>query len=149
MLNTDLHNPSIKEERKMTACQYVSTCRGIDGGRDFPERALRALYASVAADEIRLDATDEGLSDAWMHAHGWLASKRGWLRKRKRVVDVASLIEGKRRVKHSLGGWATRVYAGLFDTFLSQRGENIRTIEQILETNRTTSNKSSRTPSLC
>ena len=70
MLNTDLHNPSIREDRKMTEEQYLSTCRGIDNGRDFPAAALRALYRSIAAEEMRLDACGEGMSDRWMHEHG-------------------------------------------------------------------------------
>ena len=34
MLNTDLHNPNIPKERKMTLEQFIRNNRGIDNGED-------------------------------------------------------------------------------------------------------------------
>lgn len=52
MLNTDLHNESIK--KKMTLEDFVRNCRGINGGEDLPKWFLSQVYDSIAAVEIRM-----------------------------------------------------------------------------------------------
>ena len=44
MLNTDLHNDSIPQDKKMTPQQFVRNNRGINGGGDFPPAYMHALY---------------------------------------------------------------------------------------------------------
>ena len=66
MLNTDLHNPNIAVEKKMTLDQFVSNNRGINDGKDLPRPFLERIYASISSDEIKM--SDEQLqltSDAW------------------------------------------------------------------------------------
>jgi hypothetical protein len=46
--------PQVK--KKMTADEFVRNNRGINGGEDLPRDFLRALYASIAADEIRISS---------------------------------------------------------------------------------------------
>ncbi len=42
MLNTDIHNPSVK--RKMTIAQFVAQNRGINNTKDLPREFLEELY---------------------------------------------------------------------------------------------------------
>jgi len=54
MLNTDLHNPTIADDRRMTADQFVRNNRGINDGSDIPEHYLRELYRRIRAEEIKV-----------------------------------------------------------------------------------------------
>ena len=48
MLQTDLHNPSIKEERKMTVESFISNNRGIgENGSSLPDDFLTAIYNRI------------------------------------------------------------------------------------------------------
>ncbi len=40
----------------MTVDEFVRNNRGINGGEDLPREFLRALYTSIAADEIRISS---------------------------------------------------------------------------------------------
>eukprot|EP01105_Mastigella_eilhardi_P007987 TRINITY_DN1975_c0_g1_i5.p1 TRINITY_DN1975_c0_g1~~TRINITY_DN1975_c0_g1_i5.p1 ORF type:complete len:1003 (+),score=278.17 TRINITY_DN1975_c0_g1_i5:216-3224(+) len=51
MLNTDLHNPSVKH--KMTLPQFISNNRKINQGKDLPRPFLRQLYEQIADFEIK------------------------------------------------------------------------------------------------
>ena len=54
MLNTDLHNPTIKEEQRMTKEQFVRNNRGINGGDDLPAEFLEELYDQIKENEIQV-----------------------------------------------------------------------------------------------
>ena len=54
MLNTDLHNPTIKQESRMTLNQFVRNNRGINGGEDLPEEFLTELYEQIKAEQIQV-----------------------------------------------------------------------------------------------
>lgn len=43
-------------KKKMTVDEFVRNNRGINGGEDLPREFLRALYVSIAADEIRISS---------------------------------------------------------------------------------------------
>jgi Sec7-like guanine-nucleotide exchange factor len=43
MLNTDLHNPTIKDQNRMTKEQFIRNNRGINGGDDLPAEYLSVL----------------------------------------------------------------------------------------------------------
>lgn len=43
-------------KKKMTVDEFVRNNRGINGGEDLPREFLRALYTSIAADEIRISS---------------------------------------------------------------------------------------------
>ena len=74
MLNTDLHNPQIAPERKMTREQFVRNNRGIGvGGTDLPETLLSELYAKIKADEIRMEQREfigAGACEGWLWKQG-------------------------------------------------------------------------------
>ncbi|KAK9749282.1 hypothetical protein RND81_02G114900 [Saponaria officinalis] len=52
MLNTDAHNPTVKE--KMSAEDFIKNNRGIDDGKDLPEEYMRSLYERITKNEIKL-----------------------------------------------------------------------------------------------
>ncbi len=45
MLNTDLHNPSVK--KKMSVSAFVQMNRGVNGGANVPTDTLTAMYNSI------------------------------------------------------------------------------------------------------
>lgn len=54
MLNTDLHNPQIKDENRMTVEQFLRNNRGINGGEDLPESYLIDLYHQIKEKQIQV-----------------------------------------------------------------------------------------------
>eukprot|EP01116_Phalansterium_solitarium_P024696 TRINITY_DN9119_c0_g1_i1.p1 TRINITY_DN9119_c0_g1~~TRINITY_DN9119_c0_g1_i1.p1 ORF type:complete len:1155 (+),score=322.34 TRINITY_DN9119_c0_g1_i1:118-3465(+) len=70
MLNTDLHNASIKN--KMTKAEFLRNNRGIDTGNDLPAEYMTSLYDKILNNEIKLD------SEVSVFAK---AEKMGWCRK--------------------------------------------------------------------
>uniref|UniRef100_A0AC35TS48 Cytohesin-1 n=1 Tax=Rhabditophanes sp. KR3021 TaxID=114890 RepID=A0AC35TS48_9BILA len=62
MLNTCLHNPSVKE--KITVDQFVSMNRGINENKDLPRDLLVSLYESIKSEPFKIP-DDE--SDDLMH----------------------------------------------------------------------------------
>jgi len=54
MLNTDLHNPNMKDEKRMTVEQFVRNNRGINDGVDLPLSFLSDLYYEIKTNEIQM-----------------------------------------------------------------------------------------------
>jgi len=54
MLNTDLHNPRIKDERRMTLEQFIRNNRGTNDGHDFPVQFMTELYHQIKTQEIQV-----------------------------------------------------------------------------------------------
>ena len=59
MLNTDLHNPAIKEERRMTRAGFIRNNSGICDGQDLPEDLLNSIFDRIKANPISLKEDDE------------------------------------------------------------------------------------------
>jgi Sec7-like guanine-nucleotide exchange factor len=59
MLNTDLHNPAIKEDRRMTKTGFVRNNRGIADGLDLPEELLLSIFDRIQANPISLKEDDD------------------------------------------------------------------------------------------
>ena len=59
MLNTDLHNPSMKRNRRMTLEQFIRNNRGINDGEDFPVEFMTELYNQIKHKEIQVNAEVE------------------------------------------------------------------------------------------
>jgi hypothetical protein len=59
MLNTDLHNPAIKEERRMTREGFTRNNRGICDGQDLPEELLTSIFDRIKQNPISLKEDDE------------------------------------------------------------------------------------------
>eukprot|EP00759_Apiculatamorpha_spiralis_P035973 PhF_6_TR36365/c0_g1_i1/m.53398/K18442/ARFGEF, BIG; brefeldin A-inhibited guanine nucleotide-exchange protein len=58
MLNTDLHNPQVKN--KMTMDQFCSQLRGANEGKDFPRPLLEEMYKRIESTPMILDARTAG-----------------------------------------------------------------------------------------
>ena len=59
MLNTDLHNPAIKEERRMTKEGFIRNNRGISDGQDLPQEMLTDIFDRIKENPISLKEDDE------------------------------------------------------------------------------------------
>jgi len=60
MLNTDLHNPAVKN--KITKQQFFKNNRGINSGGDLPEAFLSDIYDTIQKEEIKLEEIDNEAS---------------------------------------------------------------------------------------
>ncbi|KAK8796855.1 hypothetical protein WA588_000981 [Blastocystis sp. NMH] len=58
MLNTDLHNPNIAPENRMTPEGFIRNCRGINDGGDFPPEYLTDIYNRIQQNAISLKEDD-------------------------------------------------------------------------------------------
>nr|CCA22346.1 brefeldin Ainhibited guanine nucleotideexchange protein putative [Albugo laibachii Nc14] len=58
MLQTDLHNPSVVEEKKMDKASFIRNNRGINNGQDLPEEYLGGIYDRIKASPISLKEDD-------------------------------------------------------------------------------------------
>ncbi|KAL8709936.1 MAG: hypothetical protein Q9220_005386, partial [cf. Caloplaca sp. 1 TL-2023] len=54
ILNTDQHNPSVKDEKRMKYADFAKNLRGVNGGGDFDPEYLRQIYDSIRNNEIIL-----------------------------------------------------------------------------------------------
>ncbi|CAB0007674.1 unnamed protein product [Nesidiocoris tenuis] len=53
MLNTDLHTPNMKEERRMTLDDFIKNLRGVDDCCDVDKNMLIGIYDRVKANEFK------------------------------------------------------------------------------------------------
>lgn len=58
MLQTDLHNPNIKPEKKMTKDTFARQNRGIDDGKDLPRDFLDGIYTRIKENPFTLREDD-------------------------------------------------------------------------------------------
>jgi Sec7-like guanine-nucleotide exchange factor len=70
MLNTDAHNPQVKN--KMTKEQFLRNNAGINNGKDLPKELLESLYTRIVTNEIKM-TTQGSIFTA--------AERKGWCRK--------------------------------------------------------------------
>ena len=65
MLNTDLHNPNMKDEKRMTMEQFIRNNRGINDGVDLPVDFLTNLYNEIKSNEIQVkqDLLQDGINN--------------------------------------------------------------------------------------
>ncbi|KAK2792707.1 GDP/GTP exchange factor for ARF [Onygenales sp. PD_12] len=54
MLNTNLYNPNVKAQDRMTFPAFAKNLRGVNGGKDFDEEFLQEIYSSIQHNEIIL-----------------------------------------------------------------------------------------------
>ncbi|KAL8738342.1 MAG: hypothetical protein Q9181_000852 [Wetmoreana brouardii] len=54
ILNTDQHNPSVKDEKRMTYTDFAKNLRGVNGGDNFDPGYLQQIYDSIRTNEIIL-----------------------------------------------------------------------------------------------
>lgn len=54
ILNTDQHNPNLKEDKRMTLEQFSRNLRGTNGGKDFLAEYLQTIFEAIKYNEIIL-----------------------------------------------------------------------------------------------
>lgn len=54
MLNTDQHNPNLKDQKRMTYDEFARNLRGVNGNKDFAPEYLQEIYNSIKTNEIIL-----------------------------------------------------------------------------------------------
>jgi golgi-specific brefeldin A-resistance guanine nucleotide exchange factor 1 len=54
MLNTDLYNPNVKKQNRMSYADFAKNLRGVNAGKDFDPEYLQAIYNSIKQNEIIL-----------------------------------------------------------------------------------------------
>lgn len=52
MLNTDQHNPNVKDQNRMAYADFAKNLRGVNAGEDFPPEYLQAIFDSLKSNEI-------------------------------------------------------------------------------------------------
>lgn len=67
MLNTDLYNPNVKSQNRMTYLDFSKNLRGVNGGADFAPEFLQEIYDSIKQNEIILPDEHEN-KDAFDYA---------------------------------------------------------------------------------
>lgn len=86
MLNTSLHNPSVRE--KPTLDKFISLNRSINNGKDLPRQLLESLYESIKQEPFKIpeeEGHDLMLTFFNPDREGWLWKQgsryRGWKRR--------------------------------------------------------------------
>lgn len=59
MLNTDLHNPNIPQEKKMTLDEFIRNNRGCNDGADFPVDMMTNIFNNILENPFTLKEDDE------------------------------------------------------------------------------------------
>ena len=54
MLNTDLYNPNVKKQSRMSYIDFAKNLRGVNAGKDFDSQYLQDIYDSIKHSEIIL-----------------------------------------------------------------------------------------------
>jgi len=67
MLNTDLHNPNLKAQKRMTLEDFSRNLRAQNGGKDFDPEYLAAIYENIKTREIVLPE-EHNNKNAYDHA---------------------------------------------------------------------------------
>ncbi|XP_077980682.1 cytohesin-2-like isoform X2 [Glandiceps talaboti] len=85
MLNTSLHNPSVRD--KPTIERFISMNRGINDGGDLPRELLESLYDSIKKEPFKIPDDDgNDLTHTFFNPdkEGWLLKQGGRVRNWKR-----------------------------------------------------------------
>ncbi|XP_076332362.1 cytohesin-1-like isoform X2 [Tachypleus tridentatus] len=81
MLNTSLHNPSVKE--KPSVEQFINMNRGINNGGDLPHELIMSLYDSIKQEPFKIPEDD---GNDLMHTF-FNPDREGWLWKQGRYIS--------------------------------------------------------------
>jgi cytohesin len=73
LLNTDLHNPNVKD--KMTLYQFIDINRDIDNGESLDRNILQHLYNNIKEEEIVTEVETDVVAFFNPRKQGWLSKK--------------------------------------------------------------------------
>jgi golgi-specific brefeldin A-resistance guanine nucleotide exchange factor 1 len=68
MLNTDLHNPNLKSQKRMTLEDFSKNLRGVNDKKDFEMEYLKEIYDTIKWNEIILP---EEHQNKYAYDHAW------------------------------------------------------------------------------
>lgn len=74
MLNTDLYNPNVKSQKRMSYDDFAKNLRGVNAGNDFAPEYLEDIYDAIKQSEIILPEEHDN-KNAFDHAWKELLSK--------------------------------------------------------------------------
>jgi brefeldin A-inhibited guanine nucleotide-exchange protein len=112
MLNTDLHNPAIQDDRRMTKAGFRRQAEGIANGQNLEDSYLDAIFDRIKQNPISLKEDDQlrastvpvggGLSDLFSSAAtvAWRRKQEAYTKEREDIVRESQLMfnqVGKRR----------------------------------------------------
>ena len=129
MLNTDLHNPNIKEDRKMDKPGFIRNNRGIASGRDLPPDYLMGIFDRIKSNAISLKEDDELRMAAAQtrNTAGSVKAKRLAMQAdmQKEAVDR---LHNKRRTVENVepGAWMNNMYFTMTDMLSSRNADYVR-----------------------
>ena len=92
LLNTDLHSPSMKDEKRMSLPDFVRNLRGVDAGKDFDARLLKAIYKGIKKQEF-LGGVDHVLQTQLIQQTIQGAKRPNLAEPHRRLVCVCRLFE--------------------------------------------------------
>lgn len=125
MLNTDLHNPSIKPEKRMTVDSFVKNNRGIgDNGSDLPEDFLKGIFDRIKERPFSLKEDD-------------VARERAGFQTQRQIFDTSTFFDGS-----ALFG-ATDTEEKKRERFKQERDEMMAATQKLIRQKPTISEKSS------
>ena len=133
MLNTDLHNPNIKEDRKMTKDGFVRNNRGIASGRDLPPDYLMGIFDRIKKNAISLKEDDElrmAAARTIRITAGSVKAKRLAMQADMQKEAVDRLHSKRRTVSNSNGvepgAWMNNMYFTMTDVLSSRNADYVR-----------------------
>jgi brefeldin A-inhibited guanine nucleotide-exchange protein len=115
MLNTDLHNPSIKPERRMTVDSFIRNNRGIgENGTDLPDDFLKGIFDRIKESPFSLKE-----DDAARERVGNAASKQ--------IFDASIFFDG------SAGLFGASAEERRRENFMKERDEMMAVTERLMK----------------
>jgi brefeldin A-inhibited guanine nucleotide-exchange protein len=97
MLQTDLHNPNIKAEKKMKKEEYLRNNRGIANGEDLPKEFLGGIYDRIKATPITLKEDDTKRQKLQKKGRGNTMNKRAAARRLQEDIERQAVDRMRRR----------------------------------------------------
>lgn len=64
MLQTNLHNPAIRDDKRMTKEQFIKQNKGISADGELPEPMLMDIYDRIAAEPISINSDEKAIKKA-------------------------------------------------------------------------------------
>ena len=144
MLNTDLHNPNIKEDRKMTKEGFLRNNRGIASGRDLPAEYLGAIFDRIKSNAISLKEDDELRMKKAATARSSRRISAGAVRAKRFALqadiqkDAVNRLTTMRRTHSSIatdaapGAWLNNMYFTMTDVISSRNADYVRPMFSLL-----------------
>jgi brefeldin A-inhibited guanine nucleotide-exchange protein len=129
MLNTDLHNPNIKEDRKMDKAGFIRNNRGIASGRDLPPEYLMGIFDRIKSNAISLKEDDElrMAASRTRNTAGSVKAKRLAMQADMQKEAVDRLHNKRRTIKNvEPGAWMNNMYFTMTDMLSSRNADYVR-----------------------